>query len=108
MAHDLDVDPERLHPLARRAAGLLDVLVPLPALDPDTRAALARTPPGAAVLAEVDRATAALAVSGRAVAELAQRLADAATAAQRADAAAGDALARLADDGWAGPGGRRP
>ena len=98
MAHDLDIDPERLLPLARRTAGLLDLLVPLPGLDPDTRAALARTPPGAALLAEADRVTAALAVSGRAVAELAERLSAAATAAECGDAAAAGVLTRLAGD----------
>jgi hypothetical protein len=97
VAHDLHVDPERLHPLARRAAGLLDGFVPLPELDPGTRAALAGTPRGAALLAEIDRIVDEVTASGRTVAELAAVLTVVAAATERGDAAAAGEFRRIAE-----------
>lgn len=88
MAHDLDMDPERLHPLARRTAGLLDGFVPLPVLDDPARAGLAGTRHGAALLAEIDAILSSLSRSGHEIAELAARMSTAVRAAEQVDAAA--------------------
>ncbi len=99
MAHDLDIDPERLHPLARRTAALLDGLVPLPVLDGPSRTALAGTPQGADLLAELDAIVASLGRSGHEIAELADRMATAVRAAGHVDGATAEGLGRLVE-GW--------
>jgi hypothetical protein len=99
VAHDVDVDPELLRPLARRTAAVLDVLVPLPALDPGSRSALAGTAAGAAVLAELDALTGSLNRAAREIGELAAGLAAAAASVEHADAAAGRALRGLREPG---------
>jgi len=94
MAHELQLDPERLHLHGRRLSALLDALAPLPAVDADTRATLGRTPAGAAVLAELDRAAAAVDRAGRELSELAAGLHVAAYAAAEVD---GDTAGRLGE-----------
>ena len=97
MVHDVDLDPERLRTLARRAAALLDGLAPLPALDPTSRDHLARDPAGAALLSEVDALTGSVGRAARELAELAARLAGAPGPVEQADAATAAALRRIAE-----------
>ncbi|GAA2569430.1 hypothetical protein [Pseudonocardia hydrocarbonoxydans] len=94
MAHELQLDPDRLHVHGRRLSALLDGLVPAPAVDAATRATLARTPGGAAVLAELDRVAAAVDRTGRELSGLAAGLHVAAYAAAAVD---GDTAGRLGE-----------
>ena len=97
MAHDVDLDPERLRPLARRASALLDGLAPPPALDAASRDRLARDPAGAALLAEVDALTGSVGRAAREIAELAARLAGASGPVEQADADTAAGLRRIAE-----------
>lgn len=92
MAHDVDRDPELLHPLARRTATVLEGLVPLPEIDAPARAVLSAAPGGVALLAELDALHVSVGRAARGVGELAAGLAAAAVAAEHADAVAADAL----------------
>lgn len=97
MAHELQLDPERLHAHGRRLSALLDGLVPVPAVDAATRAALVRAPGGAAVLTELDRVTAAVDRTGRELCELVAGLHVAAYAAAAVDGDTAGRLGGLAD-----------
>ncbi|MHA6785314.1 hypothetical protein ACVGOW_30610 [Pseudonocardia saturnea] len=88
MPPELHLDPERLHVHGRRLSAVLDELVPLPALDAESRAALSLTDDGAAVLAELDRTGAAVDRIGRELTDLAAVLHTRAFAAAAADARA--------------------
>lgn len=92
MRPDLHLDPERLHVHGRRLSAVLDGLVPLPALDAESRAALSLTAGGAAVLAELDRTVAAVDGIGRELTDLAAVVHTCAFAAAAADARAADGL----------------
>lgn len=93
MPADLHLDPERLHVHGRRLSAVLDELVPLPALDAESRAALSLTVDGAAVLAELDRTVAAVDGIGRELTDLAAVLHVGAFAAAAADAQATGGIA---------------
>lgn len=97
MTADLHLDPERLALLARRTAELLDVLVPPPALDPATREAVRAVPGGAGLLDALDALRASAGRTGWELGELSAHLVTAATAAESADAAASDAVRRIAE-----------
>jgi hypothetical protein len=91
---DLHLDPERLHVHGRRLSAVLDELVPLPALDAESRAALSLTVDGPAVLAEVDRTAAAVHRIARELTDLAAVLHTGAFAAAAADAGSAGGIAR--------------
>lgn len=97
MAHELQLDPDRLHVHGRRLSALLDGLAPAPTADEATRAALARTPGGAAVLAELDRLAAAVDRTGRELSGLAAGLHVAAYAAAAVESDAVGRFGGLAD-----------
>ena len=97
MTADLHLDPERLALLARRTAELPDVLVPPPALAPAAREAVRAVPGGAGLLDALDALRASAGRTGWEIGELAAHLLTAATAAESADAAASDAVRRIAE-----------
>lgn len=92
---DLHLDPERLHLHGRRLSAVLDGLVPLPALDAESRAALSLTAGGPAVLAEVDRTAAAVDRIARELTDLAAVLHTAAFAATAADGESAGGIAQV-------------
>ncbi len=95
MPPQLHLDPDRLHTHARRLTAVLDGLVPLPDVDPETRTALASTAAGAAALAELDRITAMVDRAARELSALTAALHETAAAAADADHEAAAVFAAL-------------
>lgn len=95
MASDFHRDPERLHVHGRRLDAVLDALVPLPELDPDTRTGLSRA--AGPVLAELDRVLSTVDRAGHELAALAATLHDAAAAGCAADGEVGEDFRRITE-----------
>lgn len=95
MPPELHLDPDRLHTHGRRLTAVLDRLVPMPDVDPDTRTALASTDPGSRALAEFDRMAEAMDRAGRELSALTATLHQAAAAAENADSGAAGAFMAL-------------